>query len=98
MDFSTNGDYFLGPWVNVQAEIPTYLTAANVGKVRVKKADGTIVTYSGTNASDMVGYWMVENVQNRNAFTDKAYLSPVGQSQIVQYSDRGYKLTQTKGW
>jgi hypothetical protein len=25
-----------GPWVNVQAEIPTYLTAANVGKVRVK--------------------------------------------------------------
>ncbi len=98
MNFSTNPDYFLGPWVNVQAEIPTYLTAANVGKVRVRKMDGTVVTYSGTNASDMVGFWMVENVQNRNAFTDRAYLAPVGQSQIVQYEEKGFKLTQTKLW
>src|SRR5690606_17973256 len=60
MDFSTNPDYFLGPWVDVQAEIPTYLTAANVGKIRVKKMDGTIVTYDGSNAAAMVGFWMVE--------------------------------------
>jgi hypothetical protein len=98
MDFSINPDYFLGPWVNVQTEIPSYLTAANVGKVRVKKEDGTIVTYNGTNASSMVGFWMVENAQNRLAFTDKAYLSPVGQSQIIQYDEKGYKLTQTSGW
>ena len=44
MNYSTNPDYFLGPWVNVQAEIPTYFTTANIGKVRVKIADGTIVT------------------------------------------------------
>ncbi|RYF95606.1 MAG: RagB/SusD family nutrient uptake outer membrane protein, partial [Chitinophagaceae bacterium] len=65
MDFSTNPDYFLGPWVNVQAEIPSYLTTANIGRVRVKKTDGTIITYNGSNAADMVGFWMVENAQNR---------------------------------
>jgi hypothetical protein len=98
MDFSTNPDYFLGPWVNVQAEIPTYLTTANKGKIRVKKEDGTIVTWDGANASDMVGFWMVENAQNRNAFDDRAYLSPIGQSQIIQYEEAGFTLTQTTGW
>ena len=98
MNFSTNPDYFLGPWVNLPVELPSYLTAANVNRVRVKKEDGTIVTYNGSNASAMVGYWMVENASNRNAFTDRSYLSPVGQSQIVQYSEKGYKLTQTTGW
>lgn len=98
MNFSTNADYFLGPWVNVQVEIPSYLTTANKGKIRVKKTDGTIVTWDGTNASSMVGFWMVEGAQNRNAFTDKSYLSPVGQSQIIQYEENGYKLTQTQGW
>ena len=98
MDFSTNPDYFLGPWVNVQAEIPSYLTTANINKVRVKKADGTIVTWNGSNASSMIGFWMVENAQNRNAFTNKSYMSPVGQSQIIQYEEKGFKLTQTTGW
>src|SRR6186997_697575 len=98
MDFSTNPDYFLGPWVNVQAEIPSYLTTANINKVRVKKTDGTIVTWNGSNASSMIGFWMVENAQNRNAFTDKSYMAPVGQSQIIQYEEKGYKLTQTKLW
>jgi hypothetical protein len=98
MDFSTNPDYFLGPWVDVQAEIPSYLTTANKGKIRVKKTDGTIVTWDGTNASAMVGFWMVENATNRNAFTDRVYLAPVGQSQIIQYEDKGFKLTQTEGW
>jgi len=98
MDYSTNPDYFLGPWVNVQAEVPSYLTTANKGKIRVKKEDGTIITYDGTNGAAMVGYWMVENAQNRNAFTDRSYLAPVGQSQITQYEENGFKLTQTKGW
>lgn len=98
MDFSTNPDYFLGPWVNVQAEIPSYLTTANINKIRVKKTDGTIVTWSGNNASSMIGFWMVENAQNRLPFTDKSYMAPVGQSQITQYLEKGYKLTQTKLW
>lgn len=98
MDFSTNPDYFLGPWINVQAEIPSYLTTANIGKIRVKKLDGSIITWSGSNASSMIGYWMVENAQNRLPFTDKSYMAPVGQSQITQYLEKGYKLSQTTGW
>jgi starch-binding outer membrane protein, SusD/RagB family len=98
MNFSTNPDYFYGPWVDIPAEIPTLLTTASKGKVKVRKADGAIVTWDGTNAAAMVGFYMVENVQNRLAFSDKNYLSPVGQSQIIQYKDRGYTLTQTKGW
>jgi starch-binding outer membrane protein, SusD/RagB family len=46
----------------------------------------------------MIGFWMVENATNRNTFTDKSYLSPVGQSQIIQYEEEGFKLTQTEGW
>jgi 3-dehydroquinate dehydratase len=57
-----------------------------------------VVTYDGTNAAALVGFWMVDNAQNRNAFTDKSYLAPVGQSQIIQYEEKGFKLTQTPGW
>ncbi|HEX2848491.1 MAG TPA: RagB/SusD family nutrient uptake outer membrane protein [Chitinophagaceae bacterium] len=98
MDFSTNPDYFVGPWVNVQAEIPSLLATPYVNKIKVKKTDGTIVTYNGSNAADMVGFWLVENAVNRNAFTDRSYMAPIGQAQIVQYQDAGYTLTQTKGW
>jgi starch-binding outer membrane protein, SusD/RagB family len=98
MDFSTNRDYFLGPWVDVQAEVPSYLTTANKNKVRVMKEDGTIIIWDGTNASSMVGFWMVENAQNRNAFTDRSYMSPIGQAQIIQYEEKGFTLTQTTGW
>jgi hypothetical protein len=99
MNFSTNPDYFLGPWVNIPAEFPSgYLSTANVGKVKVKKSDDTIVTWNGSNASSMIGFWMVDNASNRTAFTDRSYMAPVGQSQIIQYEEKGYKLTQTKGW
>jgi len=98
MDFSTNPDYLLGPWVNLQVENPSILTTGNIGTVKVKKTDGTVVTWNGSNAASMIGFWMVTNGQNRLAFTDKSYLAPVGQNQITQYSEQGYKLTQTKGW
>ncbi len=98
MNFSTNPDYFQGPWVNVQAEAPQYLTSTYQGRTKVKKADGTIVTYNGSNAADLVGFWIVDNAQNRNNFSDNVYLSPVGQAQISQYQVYGYTLTQTSGW
>jgi len=82
----------------MQVEIPGLLTTATKGNVKVKKTDGTVVTWDGTNAAAMVGFYMVENAQNRLAFSDKNYLAPVGQSQIIQYQEHGYKLTQTKGW
>ncbi|MEJ7780359.1 MAG: RagB/SusD family nutrient uptake outer membrane protein [Daejeonella sp.] len=98
MDYSTKPDYLLGPWVNLQTEAPALLTASFVNKTRVRKADGTIVIFKGTNQSDMVGFFMVENASNRNAFTDRSYLAPIGQTQIVEYKERGYTLTQTTGW
>lgn len=98
MDFSTNSDYFLGPWVNLQAELPTALTSGTINKVKVKKLDGTIITWNGSNQAAMVGFYMVENAQNRNSFTDKVYNSPVGQTQINEYQGKGYTLTQSPGW
>jgi len=98
MDFSTNQDYLMGPWVNLQTENPSILTTANINTVKVRKLDGTVVTWNGSNAANMTGFWMVTNGQNRNAFTDKSYLSPVGLNQITQYSEQGFKLTQTKLW
>ncbi|MBN9351307.1 MAG: RagB/SusD family nutrient uptake outer membrane protein [Chitinophagaceae bacterium] len=98
MDYSTNPDYFLGPWVNLPVELPTALSSGTIGKVKVQKADGTRVTWNGTNQSDMVGYWVVENAVNRNSFTDQVYMSPVGLAQINDYQDKGYTLSQTTGW
>ncbi len=103
MDFNTNTDYYLGPWVNIPVEIPSAIrnaanTAVNVGKVRVQKADGSIVTWNGTNDAAMVGFWMVDNAKNRDNFTDKNYLSPIGQNTINEYKDKGYTITQTVGW
>ena len=68
-------------------------------KVQVtEKADGTVVTYDGTNGADMVGFYVPENISNRDAFNDRVYLAPVGEAQISEYSDKGYTLSQTPGW
>lgn len=98
MNATANPDLLRGPWVNFPAEFPEWLVAAKVNKLMVAKADGTIVTYSGSNAADMVGYYIPENSTNRDPFTDRVYLSPIGLNQISQYLDKGYTLTQTVGW
>ena len=98
MDGALNHDMMLGLWINFQTEFPEWLVPSKVGKLKVEKADGTVVTYSGTNAADMVGYYIPENVANRNAFTDRVYLAPVGNTQIAEYASKGYTLTQTPGW
>ena len=95
---SANPDNLLGPWVNFPVEFTEWLVAAKVGKLQVKKADGTVVTYSGTNAANMVGYYIPENISDRDAFTDRVYLAPLGNTQISQYTDKGYTLTQNPGW
>jgi len=98
MDAAVNTDLLLGPWVDFQTEFPEWLVASKVGKLKVQKADATVITYDGTNAVDMVGYYVPENVSNRDAFTDRVYLSPVGNNEISQYQEKGYTLTQTDGW
>ncbi|HPV18906.1 MAG TPA: RagB/SusD family nutrient uptake outer membrane protein [Prolixibacteraceae bacterium] len=98
MNGTANPDNLLGLWINFQAEFPEWLVAAKVDKLKVKKADGTVVTYNGSNAADMVGYYIPENVSDRDPFTDRVYMAPVGNTQISEYLDKGFKLTQTTGW
>ena len=98
MSATENPDNLLGLWINVKEEIPSLLTSEKVNLLRVKKADGTIVTYDGTNDEEMVGYYLIEKAADRQAFDDRVYLAPVGKAQIDQYLDKGYTLTQTPGW
>ena len=65
---------------------------------KVQKLDGTIVTYDGTNAADMVGFYLPTAVKPRNAFYERSYLSPIGTQDISNYAVKGYTLTQTTGW
>jgi hypothetical protein len=98
MDGDINPDILLGLWIDFQTEFPEWLVASKAGKLKVKKMDGTIITYDGSNAADMVGFYVPENISNRDPFTDRVYLAPVGNNEISQYGDKGYTLTQTPGW
>ncbi len=95
---NTDPDNLLGLWCNFQTEFPEWLVPAKVNKLQVKKDDGTIVTYNGSNAASMVGYYIPENVSNRDAFTERVNMAPIGNTQISEYLGKGYKLTQTVGW
>lgn len=98
MSGAQNPDMLLGPWINFAVEFPAWLVPEKVNKLKVKKADGTVLTYNGTNGADMIGYYIPESVADRDAFTDKVYLAPIGNTQISEYTDKGYKLTQTPLW
>ena len=107
MDYDMDQDNYLGPWVdfNVEAgsdssvpEVNRNFMKSRLNVLQVMHADGTVVKYDGTNASEMVGYYCVRNAANRQIFFDRSYMAPVGQQQIDEYKMRGYKLTQTEGW
>jgi hypothetical protein len=91
-------DILRGIWVDIPVEIPELVGNTKIGITKVQKADGTIVTFNGSNAADMVGYYLPEDVADRDDFTDRVYLSPVGKNQIDLYKSQGYTLTQTPGW
>ena len=101
-NYSTTGmpytDNMLGPWVDLAKDVPSYVEAGQIGKRAVMKEDGTVVTFDGTNAADMVGYYVPQNAQPRDVFTDRNYLAPIGEQQINEYKMKGFTLTQTKGW
>lgn len=98
MKGSVKPDILKGIWVDLSKEMPSLLATAKKGITQVMKADGSIVKFNGSNAADMVGFYLPEGVKDRDDFTDRVYLSPVGKSQIDLYTSQGYKLTQTKGW
>jgi len=98
MSGTLNPDILLGLWINFQTEFPSWLVKAKENLLKVKKADGTVVTYNGTNGADMVGYYIPQTVADRDAFTDRVYLAPIGTNQISEYLGKGYTLTQTPLW
>ena len=91
-------DNMLGPWVDLAKDVPSYVESGQIGKRAVMKEDGTVVTFDGTNAADMVGYYIPQNASPRDVFTDRNYLAPIGEQQINEYKAKGFTLTQTKGW
>jgi hypothetical protein len=107
MNATVKPDILLGPWYDFNGNslvagssvvATSYLVPAKVGILKVQHADGTIATYDGTNAAAMVGYYIPVNAVNRDAFTDRVYMCPVGLNEIAQYQAKGYTLTQTTGW
>lgn len=98
MDGNVNEDLLLGPWVDFPNEFPEWLVAAKVEKLKVQKQAGTVVTYNGSNDAEMVGFYVPENVSNRDPFTDRVYLAPVGNNEISQYQEKGFTLSQSPGW
>ncbi len=102
LNFSDN-TYKLGAWV---IGVRDFGNKANPGKIsdtyknrlQVMKADGTIVTYNGTNDADMVGFYVARGFANRLPVQDRNYLSPLALPLIQAYKDRGYTIKQTPGW
>jgi len=102
MDFLKD-NYKRGPWV---IGVKDFGDKAKPGKIlnsykdrlQVENAAGQIITYNGSNDAEMVGFYVVRNFINRPKVTDRSYLSPVSETLVQEYADRGYKLTQTKGW
>ena len=94
MDGVQNPTILRGIWINnFAAEIPGFLATGD----QVERADGTIVTFDGTNASEMVGFFIPRNAQNRVTFGTREYLAPIPRCQITLYERNGFTLTQTPG-
>lgn len=102
MDNDLNTDIITGGWVNFQSQLPSVLTAANIGKLAVVSTNGTETVYNGSNAAAMVGFYKNTENNKRLPFLNQAninpYLAPIGLVQIDDYAARGYKLLQTQGW
>ncbi|HTG57695.1 MAG TPA: RagB/SusD family nutrient uptake outer membrane protein, partial [Niabella sp.] len=98
MDTDTRKDLLSGGWVNFQTEIPSELKTG----ISVVDLSGNTITYSGTNAAAMKGFYKLNTTNGRLPFINQTginpYLSPVGRVQIDDYASRGYPLAQTEGW
>src|SRR5699024_2887518 len=93
-----NSDDSLGPWVDFPQELPARIKVKYEGVLKIVDASGNEIVYDGTNDNDMIGFYKVERVENRESFSDRVYLAPVGINQIQDYTNLGYTLSQTKGW
>ena len=74
------------------------MNASQKDKLKVKKLDGTVVTYDGKNDADMVGFVIPTDAKNRYTVKERNYLEPVCTDVISQYVTRGYSIEQNPGW
>ena len=94
----------LGPWVDLKNDANkmngdnTMLTSTNIGKRSVLREDGEIVVWDGTNADQMVGYYIPNSAKPRLPIETRHYLYPLSDALINEYKDNGFTLTQTSGW
>lgn len=95
MNNNDNIDTMLGPWIDFNTDLTTLLKE---GETTVVKADGTEVTYNGSNQADMIGYYKPTKAKPRDRFEDRNYLYPIGTTDQDKYKAKGYNLTQTKHW
>ena len=102
---NTYPDIMCGIWINyngTDVADPTGLRGsrlANNALIGVKKLDGTVVMYNGTNAADMEGFNVTLNPRRRTQEAEaKHYLAPVPIDQINFYSNQGYTLSNNPGW
>lgn len=96
-------NYQMGSWVIGLKDFgdknkPGKILESFKNRLKVKKADGSTVTYNGTNDAEIEGFYMARGFSNRILVNDRNYLAPLSISLIQEYEDRGYKLTQTPGW
>ena len=103
MDCDLNPEIMVGAWVDLNntkklQKSFDHLTAAQFGKLKVQKLDGSIVTYDGENDADMVGFVIPTGVRNRYNVLERNYLEPVCTDVISQYITRGYSIEQNPGW
>lgn len=102
MDTDQNKDLLSGGWVNFPTELPGELVASKVNQIAVVTMSGSVITYSGTNAAQMKGFFRTTTTNGRLPFLNlpnvNPYLEPVGRVQMDDYKSKGYVLQQTEGW
>jgi hypothetical protein len=111
LDYMKSGadfpDIMCSIWIDYTAPDPadpTGFVAARINEgsidiIGVKKLDGTVVKYDGSNAADLVGFNLTYNGQPRTQEPEeKHYLAPVPQAQRNFYTSQGYTLSNNPGW
>ena len=113
MQGATNPDILVGAWVDYNTTSTlkkkfNRLTASQFGTLKVQKLDGSVVTFDGeadndgnisdSNADQMVGFRIPDNITDRDKIEERNYLEPICTDVQNQYSDAGYKIEQNPGW
>lgn len=102
MDTDANEDLFSGGWVDFPSQMSSELTSANTGKISVVTMDHDMIIYNGSNDAQMKGFFRSVSTRGRQPFLNlvnvNPYLAPVGKTQIDDYLNKGYSLSQTEGW